>query len=129
MISIEGEYSQFSQEIPFEIKCIILNETMIYDVKLKPEVLSDFENITTIIFEGFYDSALKTEYIHITKNDFEKINVTIDEKQVLIMKTNKNYKYNGMNSSKHINLEATVIQEDTSIQISERILTTNKEKN
>ena len=78
MISIEGEYSQFSQETPFEIKYIILNETMIYDVKLKPEVLSDFENITTIIFEGFYDSALKTVYIHITKNDFEKINVTID---------------------------------------------------
>ena len=121
LISTEGEYSQFSSDVPFEIKCMVLNESMVYDIKLNPETLPDFENNTNTIFNGFYDSALKAGYIHIKKNDFEKINITMEEKPILIMKINKNSKYKGMTSFKRINLEATVIQDNTNNPISEKI--------
>ena len=121
LISPEGEYSQFSTDAPFELKCMILSEEMIYDIKLNPENLPDFEDNKNIIFNGFYDSAVKTGYIHIKKNDFQKVNITIDEKPILVMKINKNSNYKGMTNFKRINLEAAVIQESIFNPISEKI--------
>ena len=106
-------YTQFTTEIPFEFSALISNESTIMDIKLNSEKINNLE----FDFKGVYDSVIKTGFILITKDQFKKQQIDIENKPYIIIKVSKNKNYPQMKNFSRINLEASIIQDKSNIPV------------
>ena len=118
LYELVGEkYTQFTNEIPFEISALISNESTIMDIKLNSEKINNLK----FDFKGVYDSTIKTGLILITKEQFNERQIKIENNPFLIIKVSKNKDYPQMKSFTRINLEASVIQDKSNIPVSPEV--------
>lgn len=118
LYDLVGEsYSQFTKVIPFELNACIVNESKIMEYMVNPEKINDIE----FDFNGRYDAMIKTGLIFITKEQLNNKEIKFENKPYILIKVTKNKNYPNMKNFTRINLEASVIQDNSSIPISPKV--------
>ena len=104
---IGQSYSQFTTKIPFEISCAFVDDTNIMNAKIS----RDYLNKLNFSFKGIYDPMIRTGFVLIKKGD---INLNTPN---VIIKISKNKDYPQIKEFTRINLEASIIQDNSNIPI------------
>ena len=105
----------YYENIPFDIKGYIVEESLIYEAKLSPDITIERKNKIT----GVYDQALRSGFIRITKGDISNSGVTQSQKPYLFLKIEKSNDFKNIRKYKRISLETTAIQSSSNVSVSE----------
>ena len=114
---IGESYSKLSKDVPFEIKATFVNKSSILQFKSNHELLSNLH----FAFNGIFDPMINIGYILIKKEDiFNKYSNYI-KNPIIIIKVSKSNKYSVMKVFNKINIESTIIQDNSNIPITPNI--------
>ena len=110
---IGDNYLRFTSNIPFEISATLVNNSFIMSAKLEPTLLDNLN----FEFKGIYDSMIKTAFVLIKKNDIKKKEFDPSDGLSIFVKVSKNKDYPQLKNFTRVNLEASVIQDNSTIPV------------
>ena len=114
---IGESYSKLSKDIPFEIKATLVNESSILQFKSNHELLNNLN----YKFNGIFDPMINIAYILIKREDILNKYSNYLNNPVIIIKVSKSNKYSTMKVLNKINIESTIIQDNSNIPITPNI--------
>ena len=106
--------NDISNKVPIKASVSLVKEKIIYDIKSNIETSIDYSNSVQFI----YDSALKSGFIRLTKEQIKKFNIEQSDRPNIYIKIDK---LNEAQIFKRLNLEITANQEDLLSPLNEKV--------
>ena len=114
--SIVEKNLTYYENQPFTIHGFIVKESLVYEARLVPEINPMVDNCTII---GFYDQALRTGLIRITKEKIKQSKIPEYERPYLYLELHKAESFKDIRRYKRVSLETSVSYNNSKLIISE----------